>query len=95
MHLAFFKRLFLRVAYLYSSVHLYKVQIAAFKMVANDTQAMYGISSHAADLEKFEKLKMESMIATTIKTISTNANAGYSVDAELVCLPLYVLIIQR
>ena len=45
-------------------------------MVANDTQAMYGTSNHAAGFEKAEKLKIVVIIIITIKIISNNANAG-------------------
>jgi hypothetical protein len=48
-----------------------------FSTVANDTQAMYGTSSHAAGFEKREKLNIVRMITTTIKIIF-NVNSGIS-----------------
>jgi hypothetical protein len=54
----------------------FKFQIAKFNIVANDTQAMYGTSNHAASFEIFEKDIMVRIIIITIKIISSNANAG-------------------
>lgn len=45
-------------------------------MLANDTHAIYGTSNQAASFEKDEKVNMVIMIITTIKIISSNANAG-------------------
>ena len=45
-------------------------------MVANDTQAMYGTSNHAAGFEKAEKLRIVSIMIITIKIISSKASAG-------------------
>ena len=44
--------------------------------MANDTQAMYGTSNHAASFENFEKDTMVRIINITIRIISINENIG-------------------